>query len=54
MKEGADWRADSAFTAEQAFLNFTVTLVSITFAWIVALFALQGKFVFASDQRSCR
>ncbi|ORY89436.1 hypothetical protein BCR35DRAFT_300622 [Leucosporidium creatinivorum] len=25
-----------------AFLNFTVTLVSITFAWIVALFALQG------------
>lgn len=27
----------------QAFLNFTVTLVSITFAWIVCLFALQGE-----------
>jgi hypothetical protein len=30
------------FTALQAFLKVTVSLVSIAFAWIVLLFALQG------------
>lgn len=42
------------FSNEQAFLNFTVTLVSITFAWIVALFALQGALLLASDREGSR